>query len=248
MTYRRALAAGLAALVLPACSVQRSGTGPDKETGGTTHAGGTAGTGGQPVAQGGAGNATGGSGDGGSSMDDSGAGPTGGGGSGGSVGTDAAIADHRSEPSAACEAFPNAEAYGGHCYWSPSGTMSWPDARTSCQNDGGDLASLASAAEDAWVTTAFAATLAQNGWAWLGLTDRQALTSTNIAAAYAWADGEPFAYTNWSQADTGAQPDHWCGPCDEATCCQHRGVLGTDGAWYDRSETDINNYLCEAVP
>jgi hypothetical protein len=254
MTFRRALTTGLAVLVLPSCSVERKGTGGEDDAGSTTHTGGATGTGGQTTAQGGAGdaaggagNAAGGAGDGGSVPSDGSAGSTGGGGNAGAAGTsgaDGAIADQRSESSASCGAFPNAQAYGGHCYWASSDTVSWPDASTNCQNDGGDLAGLSTSAEDAWATTTFASVLASDSWLWIGLTDQQALTGTSTTAPYTWANGEAMTYTNWAAT----QPDHWCGACGAATCCQHRGVLGADGAWYDRSDTDLNAYLCEAVP
>jgi hypothetical protein len=93
----------------------------------------------------------------------------------------------------------------GHAYEvvAAPGTISWDNARAAARARGGDLASITSAAENAFV---FRLTDSTDYWwdydghitmgPWLG--GFQPLGSPEPAGGWQWVSGEPFAYTNWA--------------------------------------------------
>lgn len=95
----------------------------------------------------------------------------------------------------------------GHAYEvvAVPGTISWDNARAGAQTLGGDLASITSAAENAFV---FRLTDSTDYWwdydghitmgPWLG--GFQPLGSPEPGGGWEWVTGEPFAYTNWAPA------------------------------------------------
>jgi hypothetical protein len=118
---------------------------------------------------------------------------------------------------------------------------------------GGDLVTITSQEEDDFVASTFTASLGTGSVAWIGLTDGQAYASTNVTSPYQWVTGEPLNYTDWNVPS--AEPNHWCSnpPTTVCTpggglCCQHRGVMGTDGTWYDRDDMQLYPSVCEAAP
>jgi hypothetical protein len=111
---------------------------------------------------------------------------------------------------------------GGNGHWyafKPTGAITFWAARSAATNQGGDLASLASVAEDLWICG--------RGWtqvAWLGGLKAQ-------SGDWSWLDGETWSYTRWNP----------CEPNDGGTelvlmCPLHCGGsqgCGSGGGWYD---------------
>ena len=79
--------------------------------------------------------------------------------------------------------------YGSHCYTATQGSSNLAGAQADAASRGGYLASIGSAAENAFVWTTFVS-LPGNSF-WIGLND--------IASegTYVWDSGEPLVYTNW---------------------------------------------------
>src|SRR4051812_25615249 len=78
-----------------------------------------------------------------------------------------------------------------------SGSINWSGAQTLAHDLGGELASIESAAENNLLVR-----MDHNNDLWIG-----GLQSDNLAEPaghWTWADGEPFAFTNWS----GGVPDN----------------------------------------
>lgn len=72
--------------------------------------------------------------------------------------------------------------------------VSWTNARTAAQSlpgGGWDLATITSAAEDAFVAGLLPASPAARSHFWIGANDVAA------EGTFVWVTGEPFAYTNW---------------------------------------------------
>jgi hypothetical protein len=88
----------------------------------------------------------------------------------------------------------------GHFYEAvrvPSG-IKWTDAKLTAEAAGGQLATIASAAENAFVFSLIDDPLFWNSYSgpWLGGT--QPPGSPEPAGNWQWLTGEPFSYTNWS--------------------------------------------------
>jgi len=217
-------------------------------TGGSAGSGGTAGTGG---VAGGAGNGSGGV---------AGSGGIGGmnaaGGSGGSAGSPA-TGGRGGHPS--CASFPSGASLTTptdgrlHCYWVHGSQIDWNSAEAVCENEGGKLVSILSETENNTVVQlALQANLfmgiGMTGQVFIGATDGLAVDDRSGAGTYSWVTGEPWGYQNWH---TG-QPDGACtgcsGPGPSSGCaCDHRGAITSDGTWYDRTETTMRPFVCEAV-
>jgi hypothetical protein len=71
--------------------------------------------------------------------------------------------------------------------------ITWTNARSAAQalGAGWDLATITSAAENAFVISLLPASAIQNSYYWLGATDEQQ------EGTWKWVTGEPFSYTNW---------------------------------------------------
>jgi streptogramin lyase len=82
----------------------------------------------------------------------------------------------------------------------PSGNYSWTQANAAASemtHDGspGYLATVTSAAENAFLGSQFQSSLPANGCAWIGLTDDGRM------GQWTWVDGEPFSYSNWAAGE-----------------------------------------------
>jgi hypothetical protein len=73
----------------------------------------------------------------------------------------------------------------GHWYDLTTTLATWTGADAQATAAGGYLATITSAAEDAFIMANF------TGRRWIGLTD------VVTEGAYVWVTGEPFAYSNW---------------------------------------------------
>jgi hypothetical protein len=117
----------------------------------------------------------------------------------------AAVSIPGGSASAARVVWDPADGGNGHAYEvvAVPGTVSWEDARAAAKTRGGDLATITSPAENAFV---FALTDSDAYWInydghiplgpWLG--GYQPLGSPEPAGGWQWVTGEPFVYTNWA--------------------------------------------------
>ena len=106
----------------------------------------------------------------------------------------------------------NVYRYGGHSYVLTDAAGSWSAAEAAAVALGGHLATVNSLAENAWLNQTFSSA----GELWLGL------NLQTSSGTWTWANGEPFAYTQWSSS----QPNNSAG--------YEVGVkMRTDGNWDD---------------
>ncbi len=223
---------------------------------GGTGATGNAGTSGGPGATGGS-DATGGGGAPGTAGTDGQSGTTGNGGGGPTGGTGGAGGRmHGGGGSSGhpdCSSFPSGSSTTlssdglQHCYWTHSDQLDWNSSESSCEGEGGTLATILSDQENTFVfDLSMQAGLFLGSGVSLGATDGKASTDMSGPGTYAWVTGEPWGYTNWHMS----QPDGSCNSCtppDLACGCDHWLVLIMDGTWYDRPEATPRPFVCEAI-
>ncbi len=109
------------------------------------------------------------------------------------------------------------------CFSASSGPLTWADARANCLAWGGDLVSIESADEDAFVASLLDVSV------WIGASDQ------TTDGAFTWADGSAVVFANWGVN----QPDAFPGP----DCVEKRQENGE--AWYDQPCTSTNAHVCE---
>ncbi len=236
--------------------------GNDQGTGGVsnpgTGGGGVQGTGGATLGTGGASPGTGGSppGTGGSPPGTGGSPGTG----GASPGTGGASPGTGGKTGTSCASFPpGATSFVTptdgmlHCYWPHMDDMGWNNAETTCENEGGTLATILSVGENEFVQgVAMGANLFQTYpmavlpvTVSLGGTDGKTVYDTTGPGKYSWVTGEKWSYTNWHLP---SEPDGLCNSCGPTGCvCDHRLTMAADGTWYDRPQTLTRPFVCEAV-
>jgi hypothetical protein len=115
----------------------------------------------------------------------------------------------------------------GHMYRLVTSSMSWMQAKSNCQADGGYLLKFETQAED----NEAAETITQQTEIWIGLHDIGQDTT------YLWTDGTPPAFTNWSSPPTADSPD-----------CVIKNTLIADGRWFTQSCTSGRPAVCECTP
>lgn len=71
----------------------------------------------------------------------------------------------------------------------------WIEAQLKAESLGGDLVTIDDAAENEWVRANFANYASQQQPIWIGLADR------TTEGVFAWEDGTPVGYTNWSAGE-----------------------------------------------
>jgi len=81
--------------------------------------------------------------------------------------------------------------FGGHTYDLLS-QSNWTDAEAAAVGLGGHLATISSAAEDAFVYNTFTSNAQINRGLWIGLNDAA------VEGTFVWASGEPVTYTNFA--------------------------------------------------
>ncbi len=91
----------------------------------------------------------------------------------------------------------------GHFYGKTS-QMSWTQAEAEAQRLGGHLATVRSAAENAWIAATFSSGLEV---VWIGLNDVQ------TEGVFEWSSGEPVSFTNWNAGEptNGLGIEDWVG-------------------------------------
>lgn len=160
---------------------------------------------------------------------------------------------------APCSSFPSAVPFVtptdrlAHCYWVHADRLDWDSSEKTCSNEGGTLATILSAEENAFVLGLslkgglfqMPPTMSSTVGISLGATDGRMSSDRSGPGPYSWVTGEPRSYANWHPS----QPD---GSCDcgwsGADCtCDHWLAMGPDGSWYDRPEAAGRSFVCEAV-
>ncbi|TRY95646.1 hypothetical protein DNTS_017847, partial [Danionella cerebrum] len=132
--------------------------------------------------------------------------------------------------SADCETFWDINSLMDNCYqFNFQATLSWSEARTSCQQQGADLLSITKVEEQIYVNgllIGYSATL------WMGLND------LDLNGGWQWADSAPLKYLNWEAE----MPSY-----DEEENC---GVVSTDaqGRWHNRDCSVALPYICKKRP
>ena len=81
--------------------------------------------------------------------------------------------------------------YNGHSYYRSTSSMTWTNAKAACDNMGGHLVTITSAAENTFVF---------NTWpsGWIGFTDEA------VEGQWKWVTNEAVTYTNWN----GGEPNN----------------------------------------
>ncbi|HVT66913.1 MAG TPA: C-type lectin domain-containing protein, partial [Trebonia sp.] len=138
-----------------------------------------------------------------------------------------------------------------HCYWAHGNQIDWNSAETVCETEGGTLVTILSEAENAAVVQLAIGTnlfmgLNMSGQVFIGATDGKDLNDRSGPGDYAWVTGEAWGYENWHDG----QPDGACMNCGSSgfgCSCDHRGAIASDGTWYDRTETTMRPFICEAI-
>ncbi|KAJ8253702.1 hypothetical protein COCON_G00203140 [Conger conger] len=129
-----------------------------------------------------------------------------------------------------CETFWDIDTLTGTCYqFNFQSTLSWNEARISCQQQGADLLSITELHEQSYINgllTGYSSTL------WIGLND------LDINGGWQWADSAPVKFLHWEPD----QPNH----AEEENC----GVIRTEamGRWQNRDCSMALPYVCKRRP
>ncbi|XP_059811722.1 C-type mannose receptor 2 isoform X1 [Hypanus sabinus] len=129
-----------------------------------------------------------------------------------------------------CETFWDKDPLTNSCYqFNFQSTLSWSEARTSCQQQNSDLLSITELHEQTYINgllTGYSATL------WIGLND------LDINGGWQWSDGSPLKYLNWERD----QPVNSL----EENC----GVIRTEssGRWQNKDCGIARPYVCKKKP
>ncbi|XP_057691725.1 lithostathine-1-beta-like [Corythoichthys intestinalis] len=113
-----------------------------------------------------------------------------------------------------------------HCYIYEENPRLFADAEAVCNILGGNLVSIESALENAFVHEMFRAGRASENALWIGLHD--AIENQT----FLWMDGTDFDFINWDASD----PDTSAGDCVT--------MVESDGEWEVASCSDSNPYIC----
>ncbi|XP_053299336.1 C-type mannose receptor 2 [Pleuronectes platessa] len=132
--------------------------------------------------------------------------------------------------SSGCETFWDTDPLTDSCYqFNFHATLSWSEARISCQQQGADLLSITKLHEQTYINgflSGYSAAL------WIGLND------LDINGGWQWADSSPLKYLNWEQD----QPSHE----DEENCAVIR--TESSGRWQNRDCSGALPYVCKKRP
>uniref|UniRef100_A0A671WE13 Mannose receptor C-type 2 n=1 Tax=Sparus aurata TaxID=8175 RepID=A0A671WE13_SPAAU len=132
--------------------------------------------------------------------------------------------------SGGCETFWDTDPLTDSCYqFNFQATLSWSEARISCQQQGADLLSITKLHEQTYINgllTGYSAAL------WIGLND------LDIHGGWQWADSSPLKYLNW-ETD---QPNH----VEEENCAVIR--TESSGRWQNRDCSVALPYVCKKRP
>jgi len=134
-------------------------------------------------------------------------------------------------------------AFEGHCYQhftalppnggAPFNYWLWANGDCASRFPGGGLATIGSAAENAFIRS-----LATGG-IMFGFSDAGRPTNS-----YAWLSGAPVTYTNWSAGEPNSRGVNRFG----FFLTEDWGMMNPDGTWNDLPYTDGGPYVCEFSP
>ncbi|KAK3610569.1 hypothetical protein CHS0354_009006 [Potamilus streckersoni] len=125
---------------------------------------------------------------------------------------------------------------GKSCYFFSISKETWIRAKRACENMGGHLATLATVAEDAFVSSylkSIQSHLSDGKYVWLGGHD---LFSEG---QWKWVTGETFSYTNWRKGGENGQVQN----PDNAMGMEH--CLDWSNGWNDNICHHKHHFLCE---
>ncbi|XP_075894955.1 C-type mannose receptor 2 [Nelusetta ayraudi] len=132
--------------------------------------------------------------------------------------------------SSGCETFWDTDPLTDSCYqFNFQATLSWSEARISCQQQGADLLSITKLHEQTYINgllTGYSAAL------WIGLND------LDIQGGWQWADSSPLKYLNWETE----QPKN----AEEENCAVIR--TESSGRWQNRDCSVALPYVCKKRP
>uniref|UniRef100_A0A914WLA3 C-type lectin domain-containing protein n=1 Tax=Plectus sambesii TaxID=2011161 RepID=A0A914WLA3_9BILA len=117
-----------------------------------------------------------------------------------------------------------------NCYKLVSSAKAWQDAENQCVSEGGHLASVHNAFENAALST-FASAANSNANTWIGLNNMNSPTS------FTWSDGSSTMYTNWANGQP-MQPT--------AMHCVQQGAKGSSSPalWMTASCSMAQQFVC----
>ncbi len=113
--------------------------------------------------------------------------------------------------------------YNGHQYYCSTSPSTWNSAQNICESNGGHLACIGSAGENA-----FLANILTIQSAYIGLHD------SNVEGQFEWVCGDDLSYTNWYPG----QPNNYNGAQDYVE-------MLSDGTWNDQYNTAALEFIME---
>ncbi|CAN9505425.1 unnamed protein product [Ophioblennius macclurei] len=132
--------------------------------------------------------------------------------------------------SSGCETFWDTDPLTDSCYqFNFQATLSWSEARISCQQQGADLLSITKLHEQTYINGLLTG---YNADLWIGLND------LDIKGGWQWADSSPLKYLNWEPE----QPNH----AEEENCAVIR--TESSGRWQNRDCSVALPYVCKKRP
>jgi Lectin C-type domain len=117
------------------------------------------------------------------------------------------------------------EPQAGVCYRVSANAAPWGAAQRACAFEGGNLLTITSASEDAWLAASFPITF------WIGANDRA------VEGRFEWDSGDLFAFSNF---DAG-EPNNLF----RAQDCVEK--VAPSGRWHDRDCNVQNRFVCERI-
>ncbi len=129
-----------------------------------------------------------------------------------------------------------------HCYLVVHDMASFSDAETHCMGLGAHLVTLSDQQENDFVWGL------DSNEHWIGATDGKDPKVAGVGT-YAWVDGEPFEYTDWSTGEPNGLASACIGMNGGGTCYEHcafQWAGGTNpGEWNDQQCAHTSEAVCE---
>jgi hypothetical protein len=151
---------------------------------------------------------------------------------------------------------PSAVSYEEHCYVHRATARTWMAARDDCSAQGAHLVIIESEgrSEDEFLAeNEFVWMLGGATEVWIGATDGRQSNQPGDGTLYAWINGQPTTFDNWSTGEpnnsrTSCMANVPCSCGD--VCWEHCGFMwdpdnDEPGTWNDRNCEHIIGYVCE---